>query len=426
LRPVALGAAATLAAALAAGPAAPAFAAPLEGALLPIPAAPPPGQQFTVSAVDVNPIGVVAGNATVTVTNPDGTQSSTSTPQRWGLLPNAGWRRQQLGLPAGATSGAVAGLTNVAEGGGSVTVDGAQRAARWSIDGRTATLIGTAGSRVTAVGPNGPWGVSTDDASNPIAGSAELVARDGVRTPLQGTPELNAGYRRSVRSIAGPQTALVSVSGGVGWGSTVRPVIWRDGATLALPVFSTPMLPNPCVSSVLADGSVVHSGFHTDTSPPHHELVRHVGGVPGTDVELADSTNGDPITHVACGSDGLAADGGIAGHRFAADVPHAAYWSPDNVRTDVPLADGERSAQGVAVANGGRMVIRAEGTDGSVRLALWRAGVRSELSTPAGWSLVQVVELTDRGLLVANVRNAAGVVRPVAWDLRSTTAWSAT
>ncbi|GIJ73789.1 hypothetical protein [Virgisporangium ochraceum] len=84
-----------------------------------------------------------------------------------------------------------------------------------------------------------------------------------------------------------------------------------------------------------------------------------------------------------------------------------------NHRTVVPLGPGEHSAKGVAVADGGRMVVQAE----SGRLSLWHNGTRRELVAPAGWTVTSVVELTDHGLLVANVRDAAGAVRPAVWEL---------
>jgi hypothetical protein len=151
-------------------------------------------------------------------------------------------------------------------------------------------------------------------------------------------------------------------------------------------------------------------------------MVRHVGGVPGTDVELSRATAaGQPVAGLACSSgfvpDNLAADGGIAGSVTDTDGTRAAYWNADNERTVVPLAAGERSAKGVAVADGGRMVLQVDGGDGSVRLSLWHNGVRRALATPAGWTVSSVIELTDRGLLVANVRDASGTVRPAAWQL---------
>ena len=63
------------------------------------------------------------------------------------------------------------------------------------------------------------------------------------------------------------------------------------------------------------------------------------------------------------------------------------------------------------------MVIRSEGDDGSVRLSLWHNGQRTSLATPDGWTVSSVVELTDNGLLVANVRNAAGSEWPAVWKL---------
>jgi hypothetical protein len=148
----------------------------------------------------------------------------------------------------------------------------------------------------------------------------------------------------------------------------------------------------------------------------------HVGGVPGTDVELSRATMaGEPVAGLACSSgfrpDNLAADGGIAGLVTDPTGTRAAYSKADNERTLVPLAAGERSAKGVAVADGGRMVIQAEGEDGSTRLSLWHNGARTALATPHGWTVSSVIELTDHRLLVANVRDASGTVRPAVWQL---------
>jgi hypothetical protein len=407
---------------VASGPA-PAVAspAPVRGTLLPVPAA-GPGEQLTVTAVDAAPLGVVGGTASVRVTNPDGTVSTVSTPQRWVRVPRVGWVRQPLALPDGATSGVVAGLADTTEAAGLVTLDGVSRAVRWSVTGFSSTLIGDAASAVTAVGPNGPWGVVTDTAPLPAAGYAELVTRDGTRTLLAGTPELDAGYRRGVGSIGGPTTALVWVTDGVGMGTTARPVLRVGGATLRLPVVSSYFLRSACVSPVLADGSVVFSGYSIDGGQVALVMVRHVGGVPGTDVELSRATAaGEPVAGLACNSgskpDNLAADGGIAGFVTDSGGTRAAYWNADNERTLVPLEAGERSAKGVAVANGGRMVIQAEGEDGSVRLSLWHNGVRRPLTTPDGWTISSVIELTDHRLLVTNVRDASGAVRPAVWEL---------
>lgn len=383
-----------------------------------------PGEQLTVTAIDVSPRGVVAGTAHVVTTNPDGTRSVVDVPQRWVRMPRAGWQRQRLALPAGATSGIVAGLTDRGEAAGEVTLDGVSRAARWSVGGRSATLIGGAGSRVNAVGRYGPWAVFTGftNPNNIFVGDVELVTRAGVRTPLSGTPELDAGYLRSASTVGGPDLALVWVLGGIGRGITSRPVLWQAGATVRLPVLSSGILGSACVSRLRADGSVAASGYSIEAGLPNLLLVRHVGGVPGTDVVLARATQpGQQIGGITCESgrpsNGLAPDGGIAGYVQDADGQRAAYWNAANVRTVVPLAAGERSATGVVAANGGRMVIRTEGDDGSIRLSLWRDGVRKQLSAPAGWSVVSVVELTESGLLIANVRDAAGTVRPASWDL---------
>jgi hypothetical protein len=396
----------------------------VRGKLLPVPPV-GPGRQLSVTAVDVSPLGVVAGTARVTTTDPDGTSSSSDHPQRWARIPRAGWLRQGLTLPAGATSGTLSGLTDLGEPAGAVTVDGVSRAARWSLDGRSATLLGDAGTRVSAVGPYGPWGVFTQGTDSlGLTGEAELFTRAGVRTPVRGTPELDAGDRRSVSSIGGPGTAVVWVSNGIGRGSTSRPVLWRDGATLNLPVTNIVFLERACVSRVLADGSLVTSGYNVEGGTPNFVLIRHTGGVPGTNTVLSRAGAGgpgQPISGITCGSEltsnTLAPDGGIAGYRYEPDGRHAVSWDAANVATVVPLAAAEASASGVAAAGGGRMVIQAEGLDGVTRLSLWHNGVRTPLPAPTGWTVTSVVELTEAGLLIANVRDDAGTVRPAAWDL---------
>ncbi|MFC7530808.1 hypothetical protein [Actinoplanes sp. GCM10030250] len=404
------------------GAATPAAAAgtTIRGELLPAPFA-GPQKQISVRAIDVSPLGVVAGNALETVTAPDGSVSYVERPQRWAYAGRAGWLRQQLTLPRGATSGQVAALTDRGEAAGSVML-GSARAARWSLDGRSTTLISDGPGNVTAVGPNGPWGVSTFNPEIPILGDAELVNRDNTRTPLRGTPDLDTGNRRSVGSVGGPGTAIVWVSEGLGQGTTARPVLWRDGATKRLPVIGSYFLGAACLSRVEADGSVVYSGYQPADGGVAFLLARHVGGVPGTDVILSRATGpGQPYGGVDCtagaAGDTLAPDGGIAGYLIESGSRSAAYWDAANTLTVVPREAGEQSASGVAVAGGGRMAILAQHEDGTSRLSLWDDGVRTRLAAPSGWNVTSVVELTEAGLLVANAQNAAGVVRPVAWNV---------
>jgi hypothetical protein len=403
--------------------ASPASASPsVRGQLLPVPAA-GPGEQLAITGVDVSPLGLVGGTARVTATGPDGNIAIVETPYRWAELPRLGWQGQQLMLPPGATSGAVGGLADIGEAAGQVTLNGVTRAARWSLSGRSVTLTGGDRSVGGAVDPRGAtWGVSTGGADL-ISGQAELVTREGVRTPLSGTPELDAGYRRNVVSVGADGTVVVGVISGAGQGTTGRPVLWKNGATVQLPVFGNVFLGAPCVSRVQADGSVVASGFAVTGGAPRYVLLRHTGGVPGTNVILSEApVPGSPVSGLVCPSgqtvNNLAADGGVAGWTAdAAGLRQAAYWNAANVPTVVPLADGERSAQGVVAARGGRMVILAEGTDGRNRMSLWRNGVRTALPAPSGWTVRSVVELTEHGLLIANVQDEAGTVRPAAWHV---------
>jgi hypothetical protein len=80
------------------------------------------------------------------------------------------------------------------------------------------------------------------------------------------------------------------------------------------------------------------------------------------------------------------------------------------------LRAGEASSSAVAVARGGRAVLRVVRSDGSVALHLWRDGVRTPLTIPAGWRVADVVELNDRGDVLANLTSADGArSRPAVW-----------
>lgn len=260
------------------------------------------------------------------------------------------------------------GLTDLGETAGQVTRDDTC-AARWSLDGRSTTLLGEAGTSVTAVGPNGPWAVLTYTSANPLLGESELVTRDNGRTPLRGTPDLGSGNRRSADSVGGPDAAIVWVGDGIGQGRIYRPVLWKAGTTLSFPVSGTYFLGPACTSQLQADGSTVYSGSMRANGEIAFVLVRHVGGVPGTDVTLTRAT--------------------------AADQPRGGLHC-------APASSADTLAQH---------------EDGVSRLSLWDAGVRTRLSTPRGWNVTEVIEFTEAGLLVANARNAAGVVRPIAWRL---------
>jgi hypothetical protein len=395
---------------------------PVRARLLPVPPA-QAGQTVTVSVADITPSGIVGGTIEVITQAPDGSQTFAVTAQRWFRGPG-GWRRQQLAQPADAPYAFLTGLTDAGEAGGTLEyVGAASRAVRWSADGRRVVVLGEPRSNVSAVGPNGPWAVHTYD-PNGISGGSELVDRRGRRTPLSGTPELDAGYDRTVLSLAGPRTAVVGVRAGAGRGGTLTPVLYRDGATLALPVIFT-AFSTTCLSHVRPDGSIVYSGSRVVGDVPQIVLGRHVGGVPGRDVLLAPAGTPDtPTAWLGCQgngvSDRLAADGGVAGvlQEPSAEgwTTRAAYWNARGVRTVVPLRAGELSAVGEAVATHGRMVIRAETGTGPT-LSLWRRGVRTPLTLPAGWTARQIVELTDTGLLVAVAQNTAGATRPAVWDV---------
>jgi hypothetical protein len=397
---------------------------PVPGRLLPVPAAPPGGSVSTV-ATDVTPLGVVVGTSTVTAYDAEGVQTVVFRPQRWAALPRVGWLRQGLRLPAGG-SGWVAGVTDLGEAGGTVTgADGTSRAVRWSVTGTSSSDLGGPGSSVTAVGPSGVWGVFTPAAQSPTAGNAELVTRSGIRTPMSGTPDLDGGQSRRVITIGSASTAVVAVASDGDLGREASPVLWRAGATRVLPVIDSQFANvTYCASEVRPDGSLVYAGINPQPGSLIRLMARHVGGVPGQEVDLARAIPWEPMPSLLlcdrdATSDLLAADGGVAAVSADWDGDRAAFFAADNTRTVVPREPGEPSAEGVAVATGRRMVIRYQTREGPWGLAFWHDGVRTPLALPAGWTLDRVVELTDRGLLVADVRHQENwnVTRPAVWNL---------
>jgi hypothetical protein len=401
----------------------PPLTTPIRATLLPVPPV-TAGQTVAVSVADVTPAGDVVGGTISTITRaPDGTQLSTGTAQRWRRTP-AGWRRQQLAQPAGTRFTSVAGLTDLGAAAGSLTdAAGRSRAVRWTPDGRRIVSLAESNSSVTAVGPHGPWAVHLSE-PGAIPGDSELVDGQGRRTPMRGTPELDAGYDRTVLSVAGPRTALVGVHDGVGFGGTVTPVLYRNGATLALPVAFRVLQGATCLTPVQPDGSLVYSGVRFVDGVPEGLLVRHVGGVPGRDVPLAAAGTIDtPTAGLGCDSNGvsdrLAADSGVAGvwqePVTGGWTSQAAYWDGRGRPTVVPLRPGEESAVAVAVATGARMVIRVQ-TGAGPQLALCSPGNRRALTLPSGWTPGPVVELTDTGTVVGLASDAAGATRAVVWE----------
>lgn len=395
---------AAIIAALAVPGATPAVAAPLPA---PVPILLPATQPY-VGARDIAPGGAIVGTAGPSdpQTGPTG-----STAQLW-LNPRGVYVAQTLPVPEGATGATVAGVTDRAEAGGTVEFGTTSRAVRWSSDARVQpTLIGGNASRTSAVGP-GEWLVDTALGR----GFVEIVTRDGTRTNL----DLSPNYIHGVGGLSagGPTTALAWGSGGAGAGRSVQGVIWQDGATFGLPVlrtFSTG--PVSCHSEIRPDGTVAFSGPGTQAPDGFGAGIRR-GGVAGTTVWLR---AGGLMGQLGCQngdltSDTLSADGWVAGSVGSREVaPTAALWRPNGSLVRLGKAADETSSFAVAVARGGRAVIRGYLQDGGSRLYLWQRGTRTPLPIPAGWTLSEVVEMTDRGIVLANLTNADGQRRPVVW-----------
>lgn len=384
------------------------------------------GDHEVTVAVDISPVGVVVGtsNASPPPDIPGGQGEGSG----WRWIVGPGGRQlgaQKLVVPGGTTRVEIAGVTDLGEAGGVVVGAGVtqRQAVRWSVAG-TQTIPLTTGPdpevTTSAVGP-GQWAVYTGGS---ISGTSAIVARDGARTELRGTADLDSARIVGVSSIGGPGTAVLGAVTGVGRGTTSRPVIWRDGATLTLPTRAMIDLPQPsCVSAILADGTVAYSGivsYQPDIGFTR-ALSVHRGGIPGTEVALPTAGR---IGSLGCSSpDTLSSDGWVAGSLLADSVAGrpatAALWHAPSggtpTLTTIGVGPGETATTAVAVATRGRVVVVATTSDGTRLPYLWSNGARTPLPLPVGWALRTVVELTDNGLVLANVQNAAGAVRPVVW-----------
>jgi hypothetical protein len=371
------------------------------------------GTAVSTAVTAVTPWGAMSGTTSILRTLPDGSDQGDSTAQRWLPTGLGRWVRQPLPQPAGTSFGQGVGLTNLAEVGGSWDTDGLADddvAVRWPATGGRGTVIGATDSRVTAVGPDGTWGVQTDlPGYRTIAANAELVARDGTRTPIDTGARLT-----TIVSIADRHTALVTLIDGVGQGTTSTPAVWRDGQLKSLPVFSIALGYPDCVSDILANGSVAYSGI-SDVSGSFQEVAQvHRGGVPGTEVPL-DLRDGSGS--VACdGKDTVAADGSVGGtlQLPGEQLSQATIWrggEPDQL----PLQPGELSTTVVALQSATFAIVRGQLTAGGQDLWAWRHGRVIPLTVPSGYSVASVVTVTASGLVVANLKDGAGLSHPAAW-----------
>jgi hypothetical protein len=371
------------------------------------------GTAVSTSVTAVTPWGAMSGTTSILRTLPDGSDQGDSTAQRWLPTGPGRWRRQQLPQPAGTSFAQGVGLTDLAEVGGSWDTDGLADddvAVRWPASGGPGTVIGDTDSRVTAVGPDGTWGVQTDlPGFRTIAANAELVARDGTRTPIDTGARLN-----TVISIADRHTALLTLIDGVGEGTTSTPAVWRDGQLKSLPVFSIALGFQDCVSDILPDGSVAYSGI-SDASGSFQEIAQvHRGGVPGTEVPL-DLRGGSGS--VACdGRDTVATDGSVGGtlQLPGENLSQATIWRASEP-TQLPLQPGESSATVAALQSATFAIVRGQLTAGGQDLWAWRHGRVIPLAVPSGCTVASVVTVTASGLVVANLKDGAALSRPVAW-----------
>jgi hypothetical protein len=386
-------------AAVAATDAAPATsAAAVRGVLL-------PANQPMAEAIDISPSGVVVGTLATAPGSP-------TAGQRW--APRGGtWVRHPLSIPDAVSPSRVSGVTDRGEAGGYIGSGTSATANRWSVNGRRAVALAPAQSATSAVGPD-QWLVNRGDSL--FASTTAIVSRDGTTTPITGVP----GRAVAGMSIAGPQTAVVSSTDGVGQTTTATPYLWESGVARALPVFSSFTFGSACTSTVQTDGSVAYSGTaRQDGTPPVVQRIGVLrGGVDGQDTPLETPAGAFAVSlgfQCPIRDDVLSPDGWAVGSVTWVGAPsEAVVWQPDGKAVLPGLREGERSSVAAAVASGGRAVLRVS-TDQGDRLYYWHDGVRTRLTLPAGWSLVDVVEITDTGYVLANLQGDAPQTRPAVW-----------
>jgi hypothetical protein len=373
-----------------------------------------------VVAVDLSPLGAVAGTAGPAAP-PTGAVSPTvdgSVPQRWLPLPDGSFESQELPLPEGATGAEVTGLSDAGELAATVGFAGHERDPYlWSASGLTSARAGDAAAHTAAaVGPGGEVMTNAGDAGGPGGASVvRVVAPGGTSTQVTGI----AGVRGIAGAgVAGPALGLVNGVAGVGMGTTSTPYVWQAGAHVKLPVFASVLAGPICVSPMLPDGSVAYSGPGRRPSGAFALLAGvHEGGVPGTERSLPLPEGRQAGLGCTGGRDVLAADGTAGGRlRAAGGRPaEAIVWTGEGY-TLPGIRPGETATNAVAVASGGRAVLAATQADGSVRLYRWQYGVRTPLTVPDGWRVSTVVELSETGDVLANLVAGDGVtLRPAVW-----------
>ena len=381
--------------------------APAAAAATPVPPQILAGPGLATSAVDISPLGVVAGMSGPAEPFP-GDPAQEARPFRWTPRLDGTYRRQALPVPADAAGAGVAGVTAAGAVGGFVAAAETITATRWPVLGGTPQSVAAAPSKVAAVGP-AQLLVEVPPPGSGFGGGLELVRADGTRADVDAVVP-DAQFVRGFfgTSVGGPDAVSFGVFGGAGQGSFVEPWVWVDGAGTPLPVRSTFFFGPACVSEILSDGTQAYSGLIFEER--RFVVGVHRGGVPGTEVELP-VPEGE-FGRLTCdyGTDAMHADGTVVGS--VAD--DGAVWRGEVLTRIAPDA-GETSVRAAAVASRGRVLIVAGGADGTYQPYLWRDGERRALQLPAGTALRDVVEFTDTGLVLANVTGAGGAVQTVVW-----------
>jgi hypothetical protein len=367
-----------------------------------------PAGQAIAEAIDISPSGVVVGTQATA-------QGAPTAGQVWTPRADRAWARRPLAVPDGVSPSRVSGVTDGGEAGGYIGTGTAATAHRWSADGQVASPLAPAQSATSAVGPD-QWLVNLGDSLS--ASQTAVVARDGTTTRITGIP----GRAVAGKSVAGPQTALLSSIDGAGQQTVGTLYVWESGVSQALPIFQSFTHGTGCVSDIQPDGSVAYSGA---VRQPDGSVTSRLGvlrgGVGGQDTAL-EIPAGAYSAHLdawCTWQDLLSSDGWTIGAAswYTPRGTEPVVWRPDGTAVLPGLRDDESNARAMAVATGGRVVIEATTAQGE-RLFHWRGGVRTPLTVPSGWSVSNVVELTDTGYVLANLDRIVGNVaqsRPAVW-----------
>ena len=359
----------------------------------------------------------------------------------------------RLPVPAGTTSSAVTDLNASGVAVGSVTVDGAQRAVRWSgpgytllptpaaNPGSTAGLVNDAGiiaGTLTNAGLSNvvirrwlPNGSTSDCADSTTASSAIALNASGetLNWTFLGPHQFSADVCHTDGTTVATGLAVANAladDGRVAGYNTAGSM--TDGTFAIVPVVraadgTVTQLPVPAGKSGSAYGFgpagaiVGEIGTYTVTTPylllnfvPETAAIWQNGQL--TPLGTLGGATSAPVS----GSRGVSRTGDIVGtSRTASGQPHAFLWRQGKM-TDLGTLGGT-SSSATAVNDRGQVVGVSTTASGANHAFLWSGGRMIDLGAPGG-ATSTAVDVNNAGQVVGSVQAADGSdSHPVRWTV---------